>query len=466
MSERKTILEETVRIVVPLLIVGAGIAVFAVLMFFRNTPESKAITKTDPTVETVPIVAHATGFDIEVDGLVVPFREVSLSAEVAGRIISTSDRCRVGMYVASGTPLIEIDPKDYTLDLKRLNRELDQAKAALAEADVELSSTRQLVPLIEEEFELQKKQLARLEDLGRGVSTETAIDQARRNRLIAENAKIKLEQQVLMIAQKRLRLEHAQQLIEAQIEKAELDLTRTKISSPVGGVVVSEDVEQDTYVQKGTPLVTIEDTSAVEVKCSLLMQQLDWLWRQEAARGAATSSFPAAQVAGGDYQIPQAGVTVLYELGGRHFAWKGHLDRFDGIGAEAQTRTIPCRVVVDNPSDVYLAENGDPHQLVRTTSGPPALMRGMFVAVRIHCQPNTPLFRLPELAIRPGKQVWLVRDGKLAIEKVQLAAINNSQAILDGAVSKVIAGERAVISPLAYARPGTVVKQKPQQGAP
>jgi hypothetical protein len=161
-----------------------------------------------------------------------------------------------------------------------------------------------------------------------------------------------------------------------------------------------------------------------------------------------------------DYQLPHVGVTVIWELSGRRYAWKGHLDRYDGIGVNEKTRTVPCRILIENPRQVFELAGDDPNDTRPAQSGPRALVRGMFVDVRIDCQPRTPLLALPEEAIRPGKLVWLLRDGKLAFEKVKLAGIVRGRAIIDNSDGILAEGERAVVSTLAYAYEGMTVKQQ------
>ena len=39
-------------------------------------------------------------------------------------------------------------------------------------------------------------------------------------------------------------------------------------------------------------------------------------------------------------------------------------------------------------------------------SGPPALVRGMFVNLKVHTRPKTPLMLVPKLAVKPGNVVW------------------------------------------------------------
>jgi multidrug efflux pump subunit AcrA (membrane-fusion protein) len=463
-SPSHRVAQEVVKIALPILILLAGAAGVALVMALKKEPASAAVEKTEATVETVAIQPHHQGIDIQVDGLVVPFREPPLSAEVAGRVKEVSELCRAGKFVREGDLLVQIDPADYELEVERLNRELDQAVATIEETQVELASTRQLVPLVKQESDLQQKQLDRLLKLGSGVSTEKAIDEARRSGLAAQNALIQLEQKVLMTEKREMRLEHARDLVKAQLARAQLDLERCRITAPVDGIVVSESVEEDAFVQKGTELVTVEDTSSIEVRCNLRLEDLNWLWRQQ--RNRPTSSevdLQAFDASSRDYQLPHAEATVLWELGGRQFAWKARLDRYDGIGVNQKTRTAPCVLVVDRPRDVLEVQNGDPRDLAPAQGGPPALVRGMYVQVRIHCQPATPLVRLPERAIRPGNIIWLLRDGRLAFEKVQIAAIDREVAVLDATGAPFQAGDKVVVSPLAYAHAGMEVKEKPSQ---
>ena len=62
----------------------------------------------------------------DADGIVVPYREIEISAEVAGRITKREEVCRAGNYVEKDQLLVEIDPRDYTLEVDRLKAELRQ----------------------------------------------------------------------------------------------------------------------------------------------------------------------------------------------------------------------------------------------------------------------------------------------------------------------------------------------------
>jgi RND family efflux transporter MFP subunit len=452
LSESRSPITEIIRTVVPIIIFLLGVAGFLVLSFRKQTPTARPPEKQGAVVETVSVQPHDKGLDIEVSGLVVPFREIELSAEIAGKITYKADVCRAGNYVAAETLLIEIDPRDYDLEVRRLMKELEQADNSLAELDVESASTQELLKLAAERLALERNELDRQVRLGRVVS-ESDLDRAKQSELTARNNELTLRNQQRLLNTRRSRLEQAKELVSVQLEKAQLDQRRTKIVAPVDGVIVREWLEQDAYVQKGAGLVTIEDTSAAEVKCNLRMEELNWLWRQASADFSVTS----ATVPGHDYQLPQTPVTVTYRLAGRDFAWNGVLARFDGIRLDEQTRTVPCRVVVPNPRDMRIVDaSADAEPAI----GPPALVRGMYVTVKVHAKPQTRLLQIPETAVRPGNVVWLMRDGKLDIQPVHVAQVVDRDVIIRADGSRLSAGDKVVVSPLVSAEAGMAVREQ------
>jgi RND family efflux transporter MFP subunit len=443
---------EALRIGAPLAILAAGVVAFLGLRTLRDLPV-RALERPDaPLVETIVVEPHNGGLDFTVDGVVVPYREIDLSAEVSGRIARRADVCRAGHYVTRGTALIEIDDRDYLLEAERLERELSQAAVTLKELEVEVSNTENLAKLAREQLALQRRELKRQQELAaKRIVTESEQDQAKRDELAAVNALLTLENQSQLLRTRRNRLESARDLARSQLEKAQLDLSRTKVSAPIDGVIIREMVEADTYVQKGTSLVKIEDTSAVEVKCNLRMEELYWLWAQAGGAGGEPAASPTR-----DYQIPPAPVTVSYEMAGRHYEWKGVLSRFDGIGVDERTRTVPCRVLVDNPREVQI--NG--YKGADASVGPPALVRGMYVTVNVHAQPRTALLTIPQRAMQPGNRVWQVADGRLAIRRVRVADATEDRVLVYAEPAGLQAGMKLVSSPLAAIADGMAVRER------
>jgi RND family efflux transporter MFP subunit len=433
-------------------VIVCSIVAFVMLSrLLKTEPATASETVAVPRVTLSPVQRHDGEMIIEADGIVVPFRDIQLAAEVAGRI--TKKTFRAGDYVAAGSDLMEIEPKDYRLEKERLEKELAQAANLLDELDVEMAGVESLIEVADREVALRERELQRQRRLA-GVVTSDDLERAEANWLAARNGKISQENRLRLLRKSTLRLQSARDLAQSKLDKATLDLDRTRISAPVNGVIVSEMVEVDEYVQKGTALLTMEDTSKVEVKCKLEMEDLFWLWDRHKAVDKTGESPPIGRA----YEIPETDVEVIYRLAGRRdqeYIWQGRLNRFDGLGLDETTRTVPCRVVVDEPL----------RRTSRLQSGPPALVRGMYVTIRIGVRPKTQLWKIPEEAIRPGNAVWRVRENKLAIvpihfvtaqlpEVIEPETAGRQSLVYVDDPTQLTADDQVVVSPLALVRNG------------
>ena len=402
-----------VRSAMPLLILAAGVAVMLAMGSRKQETQEPETQRRIPQLEAVAVQSFAGDLTLETDGVVAPLREIEVAAEVAGRIHFKADVCRAGHFVRKGTPLVEVDPRDYELEVLQSQKLQEQAEAELAEIDVDLTNIESLITLADRDRELQQNELDRVLRISRSIS-ESETDRARRAVLVADNTLQTLKNQLRANRVRRNRLQIAAQLAHAALQKAQLDLERTKIAAPVDGVIVRDTVEEGSFVQRGTALFTIDDTSSIEVQCSLEMGDLYWLWRQQPASSAPPATSTAADDgAAAAYLVPQTAATVIYQFAGRddlRFSWQGTLTRFEGSGLDERTRTAPCRVVVPHPREATLVGSADSQQ---AAVGPPALVRGMFVTVMLHLRLDTPLVRIPDQTVQPGKHVWRVRDGRL-----------------------------------------------------
>jgi multidrug efflux pump subunit AcrA (membrane-fusion protein) len=297
------------------------------------------------------------------------------------------------------------------------------------------------------------------------------MDQTRKAIVASKNARESLRNQLRTLQARRDRLLVAEELARITLRKAKLDFDRTEIVAPVDGVIVQELVEQDSYVQRGTPLFVIEDTSSVEVRCNLQMEDLYWLWYQKPVISHGGDARQSA------YQVPPTPVTVSYRMAGRsnlEYTWQGELLRYDGTGVDERTRTIPCRVVVDQPRQVAVVGAGA-QNLASEAVGPPALIRGMYVSVHIHAAPDATFVKVPESAIQPGKRAWRVRDGRLErIDGLPLVRYEEQDDpehghrgywLVPSAESGIGVGDRLVTTPIAGMREGMPIREQTETAA-
>ncbi len=399
--------------VLPTLLVLASIGVFVAMG--SQQPKQIAVDGNDSIskmaklsivgVQTVKSYTGLDSLDVNVTGTVVPFRQVTLGAEIAGRVQFKSEECRIGRFVHKGDVLFNIDPTDFKLEVERLAALRDSEYAQQKELDQELSNAKKSLTLAEEDLSLQEKEIKRLETLPNGFASATEMDQSRRQRITSANQRLTIQNQLQMIETRRTRIQLAERLAATQLEQAKVNLDRTTVKSPISGVIVTESVQEDSYVTKGATLCLIEDTERVEVTCNLRSDQLLLILDQS---DSAKSKNPSSRVVqSSSYELPKTPVTISYQVAGRdntEFQWQGHLSRYEGIGIDSQTRTIPIRISVENPREVW--QNG---QVIKEedNGGLPALVRGMFVDCKIRTKPNQSLILLPKLALKPGNQVWL-----------------------------------------------------------
>jgi multidrug efflux pump subunit AcrA (membrane-fusion protein) len=436
------VLKTIVGWLLPLAILGAAVGGFVTL----GGPKVPARKEKEPPravpVRTSPIERQATGIDLEVDGVVVPLREVTLAAEVPGHVLRKTEACNEGHVVTKGTVLFEIDPRDFELDVDRLEKERVQAGLAIEEVDEELVQNASSTDLARRQVELARREVARLGGLKAGkIVTESEHDRSLRDELTAANSLSVLEGQKRVLSKRRTRLLEAQSLAETMLEKAKLDLSRTKISSPVDGIVVEDNVEQDSFVAKGAPLVTIEDTSAAEVKTSLRMDEVARAW---AGRNGTD----------GAHGFPEVPAKVVFVLGDRRYEWDGVLSRQEGRGLDEKTRTLSCLVRVPEPTKLRAFDRYGAVLPSLPPEAPRSLLRGMFVEVWLHVDVEQPLLSVPQESVRPTGDLFVMRDGRLTILRPRPFHAASGRIAFDEQESGLLAGDRVVVSQISNPREG------------
>lgn len=446
---RSALWETLIQYGTPPLILGLGVAGFLFLKSLRKPPAREDPPETLPVVEVAVVQPHEAGLEISGDGVVVPYREIQVAAEVDGRIVFKAPESKAGNYVQKGTLLLSIEKRDFEIEVERLKEQVRQAENSVKELDVDIENTGRLIELSQNELQIAARDYQRAETLfGSNAMTQAELDAAKRNYITAQTALLNLENQLRLKQATRDRMASARDQAVVLLQKAELDLTRTDIRAPADGVVVQDLVEADSYVRKGTAVLVFEDTSKAQIKCSLRVDQLAWLWAVSRRAGIA-----AANVRTTAYAVPKVPVTVVYEANGLQYAWSGILDGYEGLGLDEQTRMVPCRVLVDDPTAVRFlgvaAEAGEAERGLPDRA-PPALLRGMFVSIRIHVSPDQSVLRLPARGIQPGGKVARVREGRLRLVPVEVIQTLEDEAMILASTENLRAGDHVAVSPTPF----------------
>lgn len=371
----------------------AGALLLGTLMIaLRPAPEEVERTDESPLVETVPLSASSGPIAVAGSGTVQARDEVTVSVEVAGRLTYVNPSFREGGVVARGAVLLRIDQSDYRNDVRI-------AQADVAAQDVAVLQAEEEVAIAEAEL----AQFTSREEARRATPGTVSILPPRQMEtgpveIAIEETEEAAESAPPSLASREPQLRSAQAAREraaAGLADARLLLGRTRVTSPFRGLVRSEDATVGSLVQPGQALGSIVSTEAYEVRVSLTPEEAALI---PGLLDASRARIPA---------------TVTSEYGGKEYRWPAFVDRANAI-LDPATRNIEVFVRVPSP-----LSSGRPKEEDNTGPAPPLLL-GAFVEVEITGASLESYATIPALAVRPGNEIWVVRDGKLDILPVRV----------------------------------------------
>ncbi|SIN69614.1 Biotin-lipoyl like [Parasphingorhabdus marina DSM 22363] len=397
------------RVIGGLILLGA-ILIAALLYLFRSTPEGKPPEELVPLVQVAPIEIRSGNLMVSGSGTVRARDEVTLAAEVAGKLVYVNPRLREGQSVAKGTVLFRIDDSDYRNAVQTAQADVASQNVALLQA--------------QEEVTLAKEELARFAERSADSTAYAGVDDNDFAARILPPAELAggpetgqtRPQTPNGLATREPQLQSARaglRRARAQLSNAQIALQRTTVRAPFSGVVRSENIAVGSYVAPGQSLGQMVGTSQLEASIPLSEKDaalIPALWRQ-----------------GGGAPIE---ASVFSTYGGTRYRWQAFVDRASSV-LNPQTRTIDVFLRVPNPlrGGAPAADQKDGEPETTAASAPP-LFVGTFVEAEITGKALDAYAVLPLSALRPGNKVWLVRDGKLRIVDVDLLQRTDSQVLV------------------------------------
>ena len=217
------------RIILCLLILAGGVIGMKKMKQMKKPPQKVERKEPALPVEVVQVQPEKAPVIISGYGEIISRTEVTLPAEVAGRIIFAHKELQTGAVIKKGEVLYKINEEDFRLNLK--------------------SAQARLKSLVSD-LELARKEYARVSNLysKKKVGTQSSVEKG-------EQAVNAINNQIIQIKQ--------------TIDQAKLQLSRCVIRAPFTGRVTELHAEEDEYVTPGKDLLTLTDDSDLEVQVSL-----------------------------------------------------------------------------------------------------------------------------------------------------------------------------------------------------
>ncbi len=187
-------------------------------------------SKTDaPTYKTAKIERGNLQATVSASGAVNPVTQVSVGTQISGQIkelfVDFNSEVRAGQLIAL------IDPETYEYRVRQAQADVDAAKAALLTQQAGLSKSKVDADEAMRDAD-RKRQLVEKQFIAQSEADKAqAIARSAMESVKVVEAQIKNAQAT--VAQR-----------EAALAQAQIDLTRTKITSPVSGIVIKRAIEK------------------------------------------------------------------------------------------------------------------------------------------------------------------------------------------------------------------------------
>jgi RND family efflux transporter MFP subunit len=328
---------------------------------------------------------------IESYGTVQPRTESTLLAQVSGQVMSISPNLREGGFFEDGDVLLTIDQRDYVANVEIANATLIDARQNLAEEQARSNQAR-----------------ADWERLGnQGPAPDLVL---RKPQLSAAKARAASAQ--------------------SQLDKAQLNLERTKIQAPFAGRILTKGVDVGQVVNPNSVLAQVYATDYVEVRLPLRDKDLPFVDLPERYRVDANNTPP-----------PEEARVTLYSSLVKDTGWDGRIVRTESAIDEV-ARQLHCVAQIDDPFGAA-AEGRKPLKI------------GEYVTAQIAGKVIPNAVVVPTRAIYQSTFAYVVEGDKLQQRTVNIAWQNDKEAIIDSGLER---GDQLIITPLGQVTSGTPVR--------
>ena len=199
-----------------------------------------------------PLRAEATGH-------LAPWRESKISAQISGLILDRP--VEEGQRVKAGQVLIRLDDRETKIQLAEAEAALLQARADYA---VQLSNAGELAATDTTQLAEARTRLKNaLRAFSEGAITQSELDKVQRHfeamDVLAGNQREDVAAVYTNLTQR-----------EQQVEKARLQLERTRVIAPFNGRVADIQVEEGQHVGAGVHLLTLLEDNRMKVSVDVL----------------------------------------------------------------------------------------------------------------------------------------------------------------------------------------------------
>lgn len=215
---------------------------------------------------------------------------------------------------------------------------------------------------------------------------------------------------------------------QAAVEQAKLNLARTRILAPYAGRVLSTSVDVGQVVSSSTTLAELYAIDYVEIRLPLKNLDLGYIDLPESYR------FDSAE------QAARPSVVLQSTLSGSQ-RWQGQIVRTEGA-IDTRSQQLHVVAVIDDPYGLK-------------AKGRQPLKINQYVSAQIDGRLLESALVIPNHSLYQGSYVYLVEDGLLRRQPVEILWQNDTEALVGEGLK---AGDQLVLTALGQVNSGTRVQ--------
>ncbi len=363
-----------IRFVLGAAIMASGVLIALALFHTRPEPPLRDTIASELTVATITTVPQSVSRVWTGYGSARSMQVVSVASQVAARVIDRPEAIEAGAAVHKGDLLIQLDPTDFQARLDAAQQLVAQARADLQALDADEQTLQEQLDFANDQVNIEKQELIRAtQALENGASNVSEVERITKSLQTIQRQHAAIKQQLARLPSQRLSIKARIGKLQADVVLAKENLKRTRIESPIDGVLDTVSVEIGDLVQVGSPIATVVDLSRIEVPLKL-----------------PASAFDSVQL--GDP------VTLTPDSPVEH-TWQGTIVRL-GPQADTNTRSITAFVELDQPdaANESFGQQSENHSAGRQR----LLLPGQFVLGKVVTRPIDHALLVPRRAVVQG----------------------------------------------------------------
>ncbi|MDA3894773.1 MAG: HlyD family efflux transporter periplasmic adaptor subunit [Desulfobacteraceae bacterium] len=337
-------------------------------------------------------------------GEVQPLNSVSISPEVAGRVVSIHPRLEPGEVINQGELLFGVDSSNYQAAHDEAAANMAQLKSTIKRLTTRFQTDRDRLKTIKRSRDLARAEFDRSKKLftEHHVGTRSGVDTMERSYNGAADQADQMEQAVTIYPFQIQEAESALAAARARLALTKINLDRCSVIAPFDGRVKMVAVESGQYVSPGQPVLTLADDSILEILVPLDSRDArKWLTFEDADSSETGAWFS---------HLKDEQVSIRWTEERDDHSWTGILHRVVAFDPRTRSLTVAIRI----PSASAVSGNSSDN------SGLP-LVEGMFCQVEIPGRILSDVIRVPRWAVSFKDTVYISKDSRLKTVPVTVA---------------------------------------------